>query len=138
MRKEVIIAVVLGFLLGLVLTFGFWTANQAIKERKTEKTNKIITATPTPSPQVSFSINQPQNNLVTSNSKIEVAGQASPDSVIIAFSEDNQTFCVSDPDGFYSLSFPLVKGSNKITVKSINKLDEVEEKNLMVVYSTEL
>ena len=138
MRKEVIIAIIIGFFLGLVLAFGFWTANQAVKDKKTEQTVKVSNSTPSPSPVASFSIDSPENNLVSDKNKIQVSGKTTPMAVIIAYSEDNQNFTIADENGFFSLNVDLVKGSNIYTIKSVDSNDNVKQKELTVVYTTDL
>lgn len=138
MRKEVIIAVLLGLSLGLVVTFGVYTANQAVKEKKTEQTIEIVQTSASPSPKISLTIDSPENNLVVNKNKIEVSGRATNQAVIAVFSEESEVFTQADDEGFFSATFPLVKGSNKITVKSIDSEDQQEERKLMIVYTTAL
>jgi len=138
MRKEVIIAIIIGFFLGLVLAFGFWTANQAVKDKKIEQTVKVSNSTPSPSPVASFSIDSPENNLVSDKNKIQVSGKTNPLAVIVAYSEDNQNFTTADESGFFSLNVDLVKGSNIYTIKSVDSNDNVKQKELTIVYTTDL
>jgi len=138
MRKEVIIAIIIGFFLGLVLAFGFWTANQAVKDKKTEQTVKVSNSTPSPSPVASFSIDSPENNLVSDKNKIQVSGKTTSMAVIIAYSEDNQSFTTADENGFFSMNVDLVKGSNIYTIKSVDSNDNVKQKELTLVYTTDL
>lgn len=138
MRKEVIIAILLGLSLGLVVTFGIWTANQAVKEKKTEQTVQVVQTSPSPSPRAELVISSPENNIVVDKNKIEIAGRTASESVIAIFSEEYEAFTQADEEGFFSTTLPLAKGSNKITVTSIDKLDQEEEENLMIVYTTAL
>ena len=138
MKKEVIIAILLGLALGLIITFGIWTANQAIKEKKTRQTTQVVQTTPSPPVKIELTINSPQNNLVVDKNKVQINGQCQPQSVLVLSSEENDVFTLSDESGFFSTSFPLVKGSNEITITSIDNLNQTQEKKLMIVYTTEL
>jgi hypothetical protein len=138
MKKEVVIAILLGLCLGLIVTFGVWTANQAAKDRKTRQTVEVIQTSPTPAAHIQLSINSPQNNLVLTTDKVKVNGQAQPGSVIVLSSDENDVFTQADEGGFFSTTFPLVKGSNDITITSIDSNNQTQEKKLTIVYTTEL
>lgn len=138
MRKEVIIAIFLGVVLGLILTFGFWTANQAVKDKKTEKTVQVVDSSPQPSAQIGFYIQNPENNLVVDKSNLEISGRSQPQAAIVAYSADSQAFTQADEQGYFVFSFNLTKGSNKITLISIDKQEKTSQKELMVVYTTDL
>lgn len=138
MRKELIVAIVIGLSLGLILTFGIYTANQAIKQKKTVKTIEVVQTTPSPLPPVGLIIENPENNLVVTKTPLAINGKTSPEAVIAAYSEEAQSFAQADEEGFFSLNLGLAAGSNKITLQAINENDEVEEKKLTIVYTTQL
>ncbi len=138
MRKEVIVAVLLGLSLGLVIAFGVYTANQAIKEKKVKQTVEVVQTSPSPSPQISLILESPENNLVVSKNKVKINGRSAKDAVIAIFSNETELFTQADNEGFFSATFPLVAGSNKIKVKSIDDQNKQEEKEIMIVYTTHL
>ena len=138
MRKEAIIAILLGVGLGLVFTFGVYTANQAVKDKKTEQTVQVVETSPSPSPQAGFTIDSPENNIVVDKDEIEISGETQPEAVIVAYSEEKEIFSQADEDGKFSFDFPLVSGSNTIVITSINDEDEQEEMSINVVYTTKL
>ncbi len=61
MRKEVLVAIIIGFGLGLVITFGIWTANKALKTAAppTPPTEEKEEVTPTPAPTLELLITSP-------------------------------------------------------------------------------
>ncbi len=138
MRKELVIAIFVGLSLGLILTFGFYTANQAIKEKKTVKTVEVVQASPSPLPALTLSIESPENNLVVEKTPLMIVGKSAPKAVIIAYHESAENFTQADEEGLFSLALPLAAGSNKITLQAINEEDKVEEKKLTIVYTTQL
>lgn len=138
MRKEAIIAILLGVGLGLVFTFGVYTANQAVKDKKTEQTVQVVETSPSPSPRAGFTIDAPENNIVVDKDEVEISGETQPDAVIVAYSEGKEAFAQADEDGEFSFDFPLVSGSNTIVITSINEEDEQEEMSISVVYTTKL
>lgn len=138
MRKEAIIAIILGLFLGLVFTIGIYTANQAVKDKKTEQTIETTQISPSPSPTMGLQLTQPENNIVVSQSKVKISGQSSPEAVIATYSESKEVFSQADEDGDFSFDFPLSAGSNKITITSIDEEENQQTANIIVVYTTKL
>ena len=138
MRKEAIIAIILGLFLGLVFTIGIYTANQAVKDKKTEQTIETTQTSPSSSPAIGFQLTEPENNIVVSQPNIKISGQSSSEAVIAAYSEAKEKFLQADEDGDFSFGFPLSAGSNKITITSIDKEENQQTAHITVVYTTKL
>jgi len=138
MRKEVMIAIAVGLILGIIFTFGVYTANQAVKEKKTATTAKVIQNTPAPSPATGLIIDEPENNLVVNQTPLKIAGRTAPKATLVIYSEDNETFTQADEQGLFSANLVLTAGSNRIIVKSIDEENRQEEKKLTIVYTTQL
>lgn len=139
MRKEVIIAVLAGFLLGLVITFGVYTANKAIKKQKTEDQANVPTAetepSPLPSPTPSLEISQPEDNLVVKEDELTLAGQNEPRTPVAILAEGYEDLLYTDSEGLFSTTVPLVGGANEIKLVSLPKNGQKQEKTITVVYT---
>ncbi len=76
-------AVILGFALGLVITFGIWSANRAMREKGQEsQTNQITTeeqATPTPLPAFSLLIVSPEDESLQTKEKVWIISEYAKD-----------------------------------------------------------
>lgn len=138
MRKEAIIAIILGLFLGLVFTIGIYTANQAVKDKKTEQTIETTQTSPSSSPAIGFQLTEPENNIVVSQPNIKISGQSSSEAVIAAYSEAKEVFSQADESGDFSFDFPLSAGSNQITITSIDKEENQQTARVTVVYTTKL
>jgi len=138
MRKEAIIAIILGLFLGLVFTIGIYTANQAVKDKKTEQTLETTQTSPSPSPTIGLQLTQPENNIVVNQPNVKISGHSSSEAVIAAYSEDKEIFSQADEDGDFSFDFPLSAGSNKITIISINGEENQQAAHITIVYTTKL
>lgn len=139
MRKEIIIAIVVGFVLGLIITFGIYTANRAIKNKNQAKSNQpspLGFATPLPSPLTNLEITEPENNSVVDKDKIIVSGKADPKTAIAILGEDFDDLVYSDNEGLFSTEVPLVGGANEIKIISMGISNEKQEKVLTIVYTT--
>ncbi|MCJ7829738.1 hypothetical protein MUP50_01460, partial [Patescibacteria group bacterium] len=68
MKKEILIAIIIGFVLGLVITFGIWTANKSLKEGTSTQSSQItenetnITPSPQAEEKLPLTIISPENN----------------------------------------------------------------------------
>lgn len=139
MKKEVLIAIVIGFALGLVITFGIWTANQALKKPAVEEIppSEVETAlTPTPMPEFSLLITSPEDNSISSKTSIEVNGQTIPSAIVVILYQEGEKILEADGNGNFSTEITLAGGENEITISAYDQEDNEISKTLTVVYST--
>ena len=140
MRKEILIAIFFGTALGLIVTYGVYTANQAVLNKSSDKPQ--TTTIPTPAlapPQVlQVSIATPENNIVVVEPEITITGLAQRNVVITIATENNSHFVTTDSEGKFSQTIKLVKGANTILIAASNGTDISDTKTLNLVYSTEL
>ncbi len=118
MRKEVIVAIVFGVILGLgVATFLIFNLKRA--ETKSSKTLNTVG----PSPVVKnknvelqpLEISEPEDNAIFDTDKIKLKGKAATKSLIIVQSALKELVFKNEKRDF-SVDFPLALGENKITV----------------------
>lgn len=141
MRKEVIIAIIIGFLIGLVITYGVHTANKAVKETTVPSpatTNKTANEKTIQETNHTISISSPDNYLATSSASINIEGQTTPESVIIIFSEKGEYFTQTTADGNFTSKINLAPGLNQLTINSISKDYQETQTKLDLIYSTQL
>lgn len=145
MKKEVFLAIAIGFALGLVITFGIWTANKSLKNLPKSSPNPSVTPqsevgpSPTPSNQVTnaqLTITSPADEALLTVPKVTLTGSASPASIITVIYEDGQVVTTADASGNFSLDVPLVGGYNIIKVTAFDKSGSSSEQTLTVTYTT--
>lgn len=137
MRKEVLIAIIIGFALGLVITFGIWTANKALKETAPKKEEvPVPTLTPTPTPTQVLVVSSPEDNSISDKEKIEVSGKTSPKAVVVVLYGEGEKIIEADEEGNFSSEITLTGGANEITISAYDKDGNEVSKSLTVVYST--
>jgi hypothetical protein len=138
MKKEVILAITIGFVLGLVITFGIWIANRSLKQTSAA----VVTPTPipttattsavvSPQPVSGLNISSPDDESITAVDKITVTGKTTANSAVAILYEDGQTFVTSDAEGKFNVEVPLVGGYNEITATS-----EDSSQTITITYST--
>jgi len=140
MKKEVLIAIVIGFALGLLITFGIWTANKALKtqsETPVEETKTEAVVEPTPTP-AGFSLNilSPEDDALIDTNKAEIKGSSVAQAIIVIVAEKEEKIIEADENGSFATEVTLVRGINEITVTAFNQEGEKTSQSLSVVYST--
>lgn len=150
MKKEVFLAVLVGFGLGLLITFGIWTANRNLKSispaTNDPETTPVITPIPTIDPQakpsgnsvVPLEITSPaQDELLVNTSAFTLTGKTGPgNSVSVAF-ENGQKILTADETGVFSLDLKLEGGYNRINLVAYDANGNSATKEIMITYSTQ-
>ena len=143
MKKEVFLAIFIGSLIGLVMGFGFYKANRAVKERaQNSSTEEDTTAknSLTPNSQTEkweLKISYPENNQVFFDNVATISGQTAKKSPVIILGEKDEYTTESDINGYFSQSVELIKGINDIRITSVYNFEESQEKTLSLVYTSE-
>lgn len=141
MRKEIIFAIIVGVLVGTVVTYGVYVANKSLANKikgVDPKTNTIPIPSSTPEPEVTLTITNPENGLVLTEQEINIEGKTQKDCIVTISSGNEDYIIESDDNGFFSQKINLEKGANTVlvTATNINKISET--KTLNIVYSTEI
>ncbi len=140
MKKEVLLAIIIGISLGLLITFGLYIARKSIKESgqivsplvennngNTNSSQEIIP---------SFSLLSPIDQSISKESKTSVVGSTTPLSWIIIITETGEKMIQADEKGSFATEVFLVSGENEIEVKTISDKGEIISKIITIVYST--
>lgn len=138
MRKEVLIAIIIGFGLGLIITFGIWTANKALKEAAPTTTGPTeeVETSPTPAPTLELVITSPEDNIISEKEIIEIEGQTIANAIIAITYPDGEKILEADEDGNFSTEISLIGGDNQIKISAFNDQGDEASKTLTIVYST--
>lgn len=147
MRKEVILAIAIGFSLGLVITFGIWTANKSLKNQGLDRplptpTAQTVSSSPPPagepSPVSNFplSVSSPEDEALFNTSKITLTGKTAAAATVAVAFEDSQTIVSADANGDFTAAVNLVGGYNVIRVTAFDTAGNRAEQLLTVTYTT--
>lgn len=137
MRKEVLVAIILGGILGLTIAFGVWRANLALSPK--QETPKVATSdfsSPTPSPGMLL-ITEPEENSLVGAETITLKGKAQPRSSIVATTTTDSTSTLADNSGSWTADVKLESGANEVMVMAVGEDGEENSVTLTVTYSTE-
>jgi hypothetical protein len=139
MKKEVLLAVTVGFVLGLLITFGIWTANKNLVTKSPQPTpTPPVSISPTPDPvsNMTLVITSPENEFLSAAASITVTGKTKANSPVSIFSEKNQKIIISDSAGAFSSEVDLEGGYNQIKVIVTDQSGNSISKDLLVTYTT--
>jgi len=141
MRKEVIIAIVLGFVLGLLITGGIWWTT---KSSPTDVSNQSsdISLTPSPSPteflskEILLKINEPDNESIIETASVKLKGETLPQAVVVIIYPEGENIVEADNEGNFESTVALKGGANEIKIIVYDEGGSKKEEILTLVYST--
>lgn len=137
MKKELLWAIITGFGLGLVITWGIISARRAVQPAAPQ--DKVIEeVNPTPlASAISLVINTPLTDSITDQEKISLAGKTKPKAVVTVFTEEKEQIIEADEKGAFQTEIELVAGANQITVYAFDLESGAEaSQSVSLVYST--
>lgn len=158
MKKEVFLAISIGFVLGLVITFGIWTANNSLKKLpqqkptptpvvSTSETPKDVSTSPssntTPAPSTStkgtlpLKITTPQDEDLLTKNTVKLSGTTTAGAAVSLVYETGETILQADTSGNFSTDITLEGGFNTITVTASNSKGETSTTTLTLTYTTQ-
>ena len=147
MIKELVLAIILGGILGFGFTGGYLTLRQ-----KSQAQNQVIITEPTiiPTPATSqiivgdenkdptnkLTITSPENNLLVSTSALNIIGSTIGNSQIVINTATDNFTGKSDPEGLFDIKIELEAGLNLIKISSIDSDGNQIDTELNITYST--
>lgn len=140
MKKEVLVAIISGLILGLIVTFGIFTANRSLEKQK-QQSQTEASESPAASDTLinkSLTIIYPYPNALVDQPDLEISGIAWPNAVIAIITEDDEIILTANQEGAFVHSIKLIKGFNELTIIAADEVNESHSQNLIVTYSTEI
>lgn len=139
MRKEFIIAIIFGISIGVIVAFGIWRANTALKSddfillsEDDQIQNEAVSEN-----GAQLTIIRPEENDVITSSPVTVSGITKPTTVLIISAENKDYIVKTDEDGSFEQDVDLVGGVNEILFAHQENGDTTLTKSLKLIYSTE-
>lgn len=141
MRKEVILAVIIGVLLGGVILYGIYLANNSSKtgladQDSKDNTQETSTTVITPANQISIIF--PQDHSVVTESQLTLKGSTKPNSSLAIVTESDDIITTSDNSGNFSSLINLINGENMITVTVVDELLATTSATISIIRTTSL
>jgi len=133
MKKEFVWAIIVGFGLGLIITWGVWTAKRGLKTTPSLKTQNL-SPTPTSAP-ITLKIDQPEDESIIKTDQTVVAGKTDPDAILAILTEEGEIIIKADNEGKFETEVSLVEGANEINIIAFDDEGNQASQSMTVVYS---
>ena len=134
MKKEVLIAIIVGLALGLIITFGIYRAQSSINRQNQPDEEESLDETGEAAHQLT--VIQPENNGIVDEDIVEVTGLTSKNSLVTLVTADSETVVQADELGNFSGSVELSAGINSLVVTSYSLDGSQVSAQLAVVFTT--
>ncbi len=140
MRKEILLAIIVGVVFGLGATFGIYTVRQSLFRNTTpeaiEASKLGVQSSPTPTPNNRLNISNPAQDLFTQEKSTRIVGRALADSLIVVLAENDEFITTADKDGDFSVEVELIEGGNLLTVVATAPDGSQDSTTLNIVSTT--
>lgn len=142
MKKDVIAAIVSGFILGgivALIAVNLPSIFQSSKNTTTEQTAQEITPTPAliaAEASDNLEITDPKDESIVSEKELKITGRTKSGDAILVESESDISESKVENDGTFTALLTLSEGENQITFYSLNANGE-ETKTITVYYTSE-
>lgn len=140
MKKDVIIAIVVGFGIGAVAAFAAVNIPSLIKKGTAIPTGTIDSANISISPSVQISsipvtleVTTPADETIMTSKNLKISGKTQNNNLVYAISDSDSAVTEADKNGAFGLTLTLSEGGNNIYLTSQNENGD-EETKIMTVY----
>lgn len=140
MRKEVIIAILIGLVMGLFIAYGFYHSRRTIDPSQVATIAELEEAEPVVTVENGkLTIHNPEDETIQSEKTVNVTGSATPESYVIIFINNTPYITRADETGNFARELELSDLANIITVHAVENSGEVNStQRSVVVYDEEL
>jgi len=155
MKKEVLLSIIIGIILGFGIMGIAWINNNGGFSSLTQKVSFIFpdsgsqvadesANSPTPTTvqtiqhveKIQLSITEPENEIVVSQEKLDISGKTQPLATVVIIWEEGEDILVADEEGVFETQISLLGGPNEIEITAYGDNDEEIKKILTITYST--
>lgn len=151
MFKELLLAVILGALLGFGITGGILALKNSQKTTSTSPSTAVngptgtVSVAPQPSVNPADSLNtnnhqitieSPVNESIVTNSKVTIKGSTSPKSILVISTPSKTYFASADNAGNFNIDIDVDSGVSQIQIDSLDSQDNQATAQLIITYST--
>ena len=137
MKKELSLAVLIGLILGLIITYGVYRARRAEQETAVQTTESIagqVEGEPLASNQV-ITLSSPADESVQTFPEIKIAGTTKPNIFVIIFIGEDEFITTADNTGNFAIEGKLTAGGNVISVQTLDEEGQVNKIERVVIYT---
>src|SRR5258708_32587317 len=111
MKKEVLVAILIGLGLGLIVTYGIYRAKTSLSSGQ-QATSTSNEASPSPGGSVhnSLTLLSPEDESVQATADVKVTGTTDPNALVVIFMNEQPQVIRADKSGNFSVQKTLQQG----------------------------
>lgn len=146
MKKDLILALFIGALIGFSATFAYWyytknkTTPTGMATNPTPTISPVPSSTsqlsPTPIKEPTLTLTSPEKYALSSKENISVEGTTDPANTVVVSTSQESVFLLPDSDGKFSTTVTLEGGVNQLVISSIAPDGQTNDQTIYVTYST--
>lgn len=128
MRREILLALILGIMAGLAATYGLYQLRLRVADLNQQS---LPSPTPalnaTPNAAQTLSLREPLDHAIVETSSVRLVGKALPYSSIVILTGDSEFITSADQDGDFATEIDLEEGGNPLHIVAITPEGKREE-----------
>jgi len=137
MRKEILFAILAGITFGLIIAFGVWRANIALRPEGANTTEEGTASEIVPA-DFGITIAKPENYQVITSSSTVLTGITKPNVLLVTSTENEDYVVKANGDGEFEVEIDVVGGINEVILTAFDTDGAETEERLTLIYSSEL
>lgn len=136
MKKEVIIAIIIGFGIGLAITFGIYQAQKSYVNQTVSDLESTSVSSPTPEPQPEhyLDIVAPEDFGLVETDVVTITGFTSPEAYVTILSENDEVIVQANQAGSFTTEFELEENANILSLTALDADGNKVETSLTITY----
>jgi len=135
MRKEVLLAILVGASLGLLITFAVYQSRRSVSDAQKDQVQEVLNHSANDEQEDSgqLAITSPENNLISDSQRLIVSGNTQPNNFVVIFVNNEETITNADESGNFSREVRLDQGANVLAIYGINQDGLVNQSKRTVI-----
>ena len=134
MKKEVVIAILVGLSMGLIITFGVYRVKNSITEAPIANLAENQLEVEATAAATILALHSPENGIIQTEKELTVTGTTIPNAFVVLFVNNSDYISNTDESGNFSFKIELEDGANILRVHVLsNDGDATVEERLVVV-----
>jgi hypothetical protein len=123
MRKEVLLAILLGAGLGLLITFAVYQSRRSVSDAQKDQVEEVLSKLLTNEEEDNgqLVVTSPKNNLIVDSQRLIVSGNTQANNFVVIFINNEEVITNADDSGNFSKEVRLDQGANVLVIYSINQ-----------------
>jgi hypothetical protein len=123
MRKEILLAILIGTGLGLLITFAVYQSRRSVSDAQKDQVQEVLINSTVDEQENTgqLAITSPENNLILDSQRLIVSGNTQANNFVVIFVNNQEVITNADESGNFSKEVRLDEGANVLLIYSVNQ-----------------